>query len=113
MRTRFREFKDYYKILGVAENSTDTEIKKSYRKLALEHHPDHNKNAPNSEEKFKQITEAYGVLIDPLKRKEYDQFSSRSSWQDVLMSILSLDTHNRISLKKCFAKGLARKCLRS
>ena len=74
MRTRFREFKDYYKILGVAENSTDTEIKKSYRKLALEHHPDHNKNAPNSEEKFKQITEAYGVLIDPLKRKEYDQF---------------------------------------
>ena len=74
MRTRFREFKDYYKILGVAENSTDTEIKKSYRKLALEHHPDHNKNAPNSEEKFKQITEAYGVLIDPLKRKEYDRF---------------------------------------
>ena len=74
MRTRFREFKDYYKILSVAENSTDTEIKKSYRKLALEHHPDHNKNDPNSEEKFKQITESYGVLIDPLKRKEYDRF---------------------------------------
>ena len=74
MRTRFREFKDYYKILDVAENASDTEIKKSYRKLALEHHPDHNKNDPNSEEKFKQITEAYGVLIDPLKRKEYDRF---------------------------------------
>ena len=74
MRTRFREFKDYYKILDVAENASDTEIKKSYRKLALEHHPDHNKNAPNSEEKFKKITEAYGVLIDPLKRKEYDRF---------------------------------------
>ena len=74
MRTRFREFKDYYKILDVAENASDTEIKKSYRKLALEHHPDHNKNDPNSEEKFKQITEAYGVLIDSLKRKEYDRF---------------------------------------
>ena len=74
MRTRFREFKDYYKILSVAENTSDTEIKKSYRKLALEHHPDHNKNDPDSEEKFKQITEAYGVLIDPTKRKEYDRF---------------------------------------
>ena len=74
MKTRFREFKDYYKILGVAENSTDTDIKKSYRKLALKHHPDHNKNAPNSEETFKQITESYGVLIDPAKRKEYDRF---------------------------------------
>jgi len=74
MRTKFREFKDYYKILGISENASDPEIKKSYRKLALEHHPDHNKNDPNSEEKFKQITEAYGVLIDPLKRKEYDRF---------------------------------------
>ena len=74
MRTKFREFKDYYKILGIPENALETEIKKSYRKLALEHHPDHNKNDPNSEEKFKQITEAYGVLIDPLKRKEYDHF---------------------------------------
>ena len=74
MRTRFREFKDYYKILGIPENALDAEIKKTYRKLALEHHPDQNKNDPESEEKFKQITEAYGVLIDPLKRKEYDRF---------------------------------------
>ena len=71
---RFREFKDYYKILGIPENALDAEIKKTYRKLALEHHPDQNKNDPESEEKFKQITEAYGVLIDPLKRKEYDRF---------------------------------------
>ena len=74
MRTRFREFKDYYKILGIPENALDVEIKKTYRKLALEHHPDQNKNDPKSEEKFKQITEAYGVLIDPQKRKEYDHF---------------------------------------
>ena len=74
MRTKFGQYKDYYKILNINENALDGEIKKSYRKLALEHHPDHNKNAPDSEEKFKQITEAYGVLIDPLKRKEYDRF---------------------------------------
>ncbi len=74
MRTRFKEFKDYYKILDVTENASDIDIKKSYRQLALQHHPDHNKNDPDSEEKFKQITEAYGVLINPLKRKEYDRF---------------------------------------
>jgi len=74
MRTKFGQYKDYYKILSITENALDTEIKKSYRKLALEHHPDHNKNDADSEEKFKQITEAYGVLIDPLKRKEYDRF---------------------------------------
>ena len=76
MRTKFGQYKDYYKILSITENALDGEIKKSYRKLALEHHPDHNKNDPDSEEKFKQITEAYGVLIDPLKRKEYDRFRS-------------------------------------
>jgi DnaJ-class molecular chaperone len=74
MKTKFGQYTDYYKILNVTKNALDTEIKKSYRKLALEHHPDHNKNDPDSEEKFKQITESYGVLIDPLKRKEYDRF---------------------------------------
>ncbi|KMP10296.1 hypothetical protein UR09_06705 [Candidatus Nitromaritima sp. SCGC AAA799-A02] len=74
MQTRFREFKDYYNILGIPENAQDMEIKKAYRKLALEYHPDHNKNDPQSEEKFKQLTEAYGVLIDPSKRREYDRF---------------------------------------
>ncbi len=74
MGTRTREFKDYYRILEVPEAATGAEIKKSYRKLALEHHPDHNPGNPASEEKFKEISEAYGVLIDPLKRKEYDRF---------------------------------------
>ncbi len=74
MRTQFREFKDYYKALGISDAAVEKDIKKAYRKLALEHHPDHNKNAPDSEEKFKQITEAYGVLIDPLKRSQYDRF---------------------------------------
>ena len=75
MAPRPREFKDYYAILKVSyESSTEEDIKKSFRKLALELHPDHNPNDPQSEERFKNVTEAYGVLSDPLKKKEYDQF---------------------------------------
>lgn len=66
--------KDYYQILDVSEQATEEQIKKSYRKLALKHHPDRNPNDPKSEERFKEITEAYGVLMDSQKRKEYDQF---------------------------------------
>ncbi len=68
--------KDYYQILGVPENAEPDQIKKTYRKLAVEHHPDRNPNDPKSENRFKEITEAYGVLMDPVKRKEYDQFRS-------------------------------------
>lgn len=75
MARRPKEFKDYYSILKVShESSTQEEIKKSFRKLALELHPDHNPNDPQSEERFKNVTEAYGVLSDPLKKKEYDRF---------------------------------------
>lgn len=66
--------KDYYRILGVPETATNEEIKKAYRKLAVETHPDRNPNDPKAEERFKDITEAYGVLMDPKKRKEYDLF---------------------------------------
>ena len=55
--------KDYYKILGVSRKATDKEIKKAYRKMALKYHPDKNK-APDAEEKFKDIAEAYEVLMD-------------------------------------------------
>ena len=97
MKTRFREFKDYYKILGIPENALEAEIKKSYRKLALEHHPDQNKNDPNSEENFKQITEAYGVLIDPIKRKEYDRFRA-----DHLAGRFNESSHFKYSQKDIF-----------
>ncbi|MFQ5671566.1 MAG: DnaJ domain-containing protein [Nitrospinales bacterium] len=66
--------KDYYKILRVSESADAAEIKKAYRKLAMEFHPDHNPGDSASEEKFKEITEAYGVLIDPLKRREFDRY---------------------------------------
>ncbi len=71
---RIKEFKDYYKILNLSDSAKQDEIKKSFRKLALELHPDHNPNDPESENKFKEITEAYGVLSDPKKKQEYDRF---------------------------------------
>ena len=71
---RIKEFKDYYKILNVTESATLEEIKKSFRKLALELHPDHNPDDSGSEEKFKDVTEAYGVLSDSQKKQEYDRF---------------------------------------
>jgi curved DNA-binding protein CbpA len=66
--------KDYYQILGVSPDATEDEIRKVYRRLALQHHPDRNPGDPGAEERFKEIAEAYGVLIDPVKRREYDQW---------------------------------------
>ena len=67
---------DYYKILGVKRNSSDPEIKKAYRKKAMEYHPDRNKNNSKAEEKFKQVNEAYAVLGDKEKKKQYDRFGA-------------------------------------
>lgn len=66
--------KDYYSILGVTKSANAEEIKKAYRKLALQHHPDRNKGNKVSEEKFKEVTKAYEVLSDPSKKQTYDQF---------------------------------------
>jgi curved DNA-binding protein len=67
---------DYYQILGVDKHASESQIKKAYRKLAMKYHPDHTKGDKNSEEKFKRISEAYAVLSDPEKRKQYDTFGS-------------------------------------
>jgi molecular chaperone DnaJ len=65
--------KDYYKVLGVPKNASATEIKQAYRKLARKHHPDANKGDVKAEAKFKEISEAYSVLSDAKRRKEYDE----------------------------------------
>jgi len=68
------EFKDYYKILGVEKSANKEDISKAFRKLALKYHPDKNPNDKAAEEKFKEISEAYGVLSDPKKKQMYDQY---------------------------------------
>ncbi|HYB26324.1 MAG TPA: molecular chaperone DnaJ [Solirubrobacteraceae bacterium] len=67
---------DYYKILGVGKNASDEEIKKSYRKLARQYHPDRNPGDKKAEERFKEISQAHDVLSDPEKRKAYDRGGS-------------------------------------
>ena len=79
--------KDYYQILGVPRNASEDQIKKAYRKLAMQYHPDRN---PGKEawanEKFKEINEAYGVLGDPDKRKQYDRFGTVGNIADIFGS---------------------------
>jgi curved DNA-binding protein len=74
------KFRDYYEILGVARSAKEQEIKKAYRKLARKYHPDLNPNNKESEEKFKEIQEAYEVLSDAEKRRKYDQLGA--NWKN-------------------------------
>jgi curved DNA-binding protein len=79
--------KDYYGILGVPKNASDAEIKKAYRKLAMQYHPDRNPGKEKwANEKFKEINEAYGALGDPQKRKQYDQFGTVGNIGDIFGS---------------------------
>lgn len=69
------DYKDYYKVLGVSKDASEKDIQKAYRKLARKYHPDVNPENQEAEEKFKDINEAYQVLSDPEKRREYDELS--------------------------------------
>lgn len=66
--------RDYYEVLGLNKSASDDEIKKAYRKLAKQYHPDMNPGDKVAEEKFKEVNEAYAVLSDPDKKAKYDQF---------------------------------------
>lgn len=79
---------DYYRVLGISKNASKDEIKKAFRKLAMKYHPDKNKDNKEAEEKFKKINEAYAVLSNNEKRKQYDMFgaegfSKRFSQEDI------------------------------
>src|SRR6185295_19620205 len=73
------EYKDYYKILGVAKNASEKEIKAAYRRLAKKHHPDFNQGNKDAEARFKEVGEAYEVLSDKEKRQRYDALGE--NWQ--------------------------------
>ena len=76
------DYKDYYQILGVSRNASTEEIRKAYRKLAMQYHPDRNPGDKQAEERFKEINEAYQVLNDTQKRAHYDRVGSAySNWQ--------------------------------
>jgi curved DNA-binding protein len=68
--------KDYYRLLGISKNASPEEIKKAFRKMALKYHPDKNKGDKIAEERFKEVNEAYAVLSNPEKRRQYDTFGS-------------------------------------
>src|ERR1700689_1248030 len=72
------ERQDYYKVLGVGKGASDEEIKKSYRKLARQYHPDRNPGDKKAEERFKEISQAHDILSDPEKRKAYGR--GRGPW---------------------------------
>ena len=79
--------KDYYKILGIPRNASEQDIKKAYRKLAMQYHPDRNPGKEEwANEKFKEINEAYGVLGDPEKRGQYDRFGTVGDISDIFRS---------------------------
>jgi curved DNA-binding protein len=83
----------YYGILGVPSNASDGEIKKAYRKLAMQYHPDRNSGKEEwANEKFKEINEAYAVLGDPQKRKQYDQFGTVGNIGDIFSSPFTTTT---------------------
>ena len=65
--------RDYYEILGISKSASATEIKKAYRKAAVEHHPDKNPDDPQAEERFKEVGEAYEILCNEEKRAAYDR----------------------------------------
>ena len=79
LEDKMAEKRDYYEVLGVDKNASETEIKRAYRKVAKKYHPDMNPGDKEAEAKFKEASEAYAVLSDADKRRQYDQFGHAAS----------------------------------
>lgn len=97
--------KDYYEILGVTENASDADIKKAYRKLAKEYHPDAHPNDKKAEERFKEISEAYAVLKDPQKRAKYDQMRKLGAFDGAGPGGVHFGDFNFSDLSSIFGQG--------
>jgi len=101
---------DYYRVLGVNKNASKDEIKKAFRKLAMKYHPDKNKDNKEAEEKFKKINEAYAVLSNDEKRKQYDMFgaegfSKRFSREDIFRGFDFNGTFKEFGIGDLFGSG--------
>lgn len=101
--------RDYYEVLGVAKNASAADIKKAYRKLALQYHPDKNPGDKAAEEKFKEAAEAYDVLSNEEKRAKYDQFGHNMGYWDFQVEVpVDLEgSQPEVSLWKIFSNNLA------
>jgi DnaJ-class molecular chaperone len=102
--------KDYYQILELSRDATSQEIKKNYRKLALRFHPDRNQ-VDSSAEYFKEITEAYGILIDPEKRRTYDRgragmFSRETVFDDIFSRSEFRDVFEGLPIRREWIEGI-------
>jgi len=99
--------RDYYEVLGVSRDVSADDLKRAFRKQAMKHHPDRNKNDPSAEKKFKELNEAYAVLSDPQKRKQYDQFGAdgfgqRFSQEDIFRGFNARQAYQEVDLGDLF-----------
>ena len=104
--------RDYYEVLGVSKDADEATLKKAYRQVAKKYHPDMNPGDVEAEKKFKEASEAYAVLSDPEKRRQYDQFGhaaltevqeQAADMADSILTVLILEIFSEISSEICSA----------